>query len=335
MHLQLVVPGLFPDRESRSGTLRLPALELLLARGRRAQGEPAEPGRWLAQAFALEGRSLPSGAITALAYGLDAGEGCWLRADPVHLKLQSDWLALIPAEGFPIAGDEARELARTVNRHFADAFVVHAPHPERWCLRAAGDIAIDALSPLELAGLDVNANLPRGPDAQRWHALLNELQMLLHAHPVNEAREKRGEPPVNSLWFWGAGRLPGAASGPWHSVSAEEPLALGLARLAKIRYRALARSASEWLERMPEDGRHLVVLDSLRAVHVLGDSDARDKRLGELEERWFAPLLAALKAGRIGMVTVHAPDAGISFETVRGDLRRFWRRSRSLGAYTA
>ena len=35
--------------------------------------------------------------------------------------------------------------------------------------------------------------------------------MLLHAHPVNEAREARGEPAVNSLWLWGAG--PRAAPG--------------------------------------------------------------------------------------------------------------------------
>ena len=52
-----------------------------------------------------------------------------------------------------------------------------------------------------------------------------------------------------------------------------------------------------------------------------------------MEELWFAPLLAALRAGRIGMLTVRVPDAGASFETVRGDLRRFWRRPRPLANY--
>jgi len=43
----------------------------------------------------------------------------------------------------------------------------------------------------------------------------------------------------------------------------------------------------------------------------------------------------ALRAGRIGMVTVHVPDSpdGASFETIRGDLRRFWRRPKALGHY--
>jgi hypothetical protein len=36
------------------------------------------------------------------------------------------------------------------------------------------------------------------------------------------------------------------------------------------------------------------------------------------------------------MVTVHVPDAAraLSVETVRGDLRRFWRRMRPLADWT-
>jgi len=36
----------------------------------------------------------------------------------------------------------------------------------------------------------------------RFRAQLNELQMQLHDHPLNQAREARGELPVNSLWLW-------------------------------------------------------------------------------------------------------------------------------------
>jgi hypothetical protein len=46
-------------------------------------------------------------------------------------------------------------------------------------------------------------------------------------------------------------------------------------------------------------------------------------------------MLAALKSRRIGMVTVHVPEAGAAFETIRGDLRRFWRRPRPLAGYAA
>ena len=110
-------------------------------------------------------------------------------------------------------------------------------------------------------------------------------------------------------------------AGPWQSLSAEDPAALGLAKLAGMRHRA------------PEDGRHLVVLDMLRGAAALGDAEALTQRLQKLETDWFAPSLAALRAGRFGMITLHVPDAGLSFETARGDLRRFWRRPRPLSHY--
>ena len=150
---------------------------------------------------------------------------------------------------------------------------------------------------------------------------------------MNTAREARGDPVVNGVWLWGAGRLPASARGAWQSVSAGDPVACGLARLAGLRHRAPGPGAVHWLERASEDGRHLVVLDGLRAAQALGDTEALAQRLRALEDGWFAPLLEALRAGRIGMLTTHVPDAAASFETARGDLRRFWRRPRPLAAY--
>jgi len=161
--------------------------------------------------------------------------------------------------------------------------------------------------------------------------------MALYQHEVNTRREARGAPVVNSVWLWGAGPLPDAAAlqgaAPWHSLSASDPAAIGLAKLAGLRHRAPGEGAEAWLERAPTDGRHVVLLDALRAGAAFGDAEALARRLQGLEERWFAPLLAALRAGRIGMITVHAPEAGASFETVRADLRRFWRRPRPLASY--
>ncbi|MBI2753557.1 MAG: phosphoglycerate mutase [Betaproteobacteria bacterium] len=334
MHCELVVPALFAARE----VARLPALELLLARGRVAREQPLSLEPWLAQAFGLAESSFPAGAITAFAAGENGigspGDFCWLRADPVHLRIERDRLSLIPSAGFSISRDEAEAFGATLNRHFGDVLAIVPCWPDRWCLRSAGDVALDALAPIELAGQEVDANLPRGPQTARWHALLNEVQMALHDHPVNVEREQRGEPAVNSVWFWGAGRLPGAARGPWHSVTADDPLATGLARLAGLRHRALPATANDWLERVPENGRHLVVLDALRGALALGGPESHGERLAAMEARWFAPLLEALRRGRIGMITVRASDAGASHETVRGDLRRFWRRMRPLAAYT-
>jgi hypothetical protein len=75
---------------------------------------------------------------------------------------------------------------------------------------------------------------------------MNELQMLLHDHPVNQAREERGEPVINSLWFWGNGVLPESVSAPGPEICADHALARGLARHAGIRCSPVPDNFSLW-----------------------------------------------------------------------------------------
>lgn len=326
MHVEIALPGLLgggPDLP------RLPALELLLGRGRRADADARRLETWLARRFGLPGE-LPAGALTALSAGVEPGAGNWLRADPVHLRADRDRLLLIPSGAFNIQPEESAALADALRPLLEGRYELHQASAEHWCLRSLGQAPAGAAQPpIELALADVDPNLPD----KGWHALLTELQMAMYQHPVNTAREARGEPVLNSLWPWGAGELPATAKAPWQSVSTEDPALLGLARLAGLRHRPPGEGAAPWLERAPEDGRHLLLLDGLRGLRALGELEALARRLQELELRWFAPLLAALRSDRIGMVTVHVPEAGASFETTRGDLRRFWRRARPLAAY--
>ncbi|HEU5176777.1 MAG TPA: hypothetical protein VFU24_04940 [Burkholderiales bacterium] len=294
MHCELLVPGLFSgNAEGRFG-----ALELLLARARRRHGAARTVEAWLQEAFELGDAPFPAGALTLLADGGDAGDSIWTRADPAHLRVMRDHVVAAPADALTLSQAEADALCDALARHFAGQLEVQACEPKSWCAR-----------------------LPA--DAPPGDALLNEAQMLLHAHPVNEAREARGELPINSLRLWGAGRAPRSAHCRWQSVAADDPAVRGAARLAGARHRPLPVSAQEWLDRLPEDGCHLALLD------------ARQTPLTELEQRWFAPLLGALRAGRAGMVTLHVPDGAeeVSFETIRGDLRRFWRRAKPLEHY--
>jgi hypothetical protein len=321
MHCELLVPGLlrFPDAP------RVPSLELLLRRGRATRGEARSTETWLQQSFALPG--LPAGALTVLGAGADPGAAAWLRADPVHLQLLRDRAVVVPGEALRISHEEAQSLVAFLNAHFADRLEIRAAAPARWSARLPAPLDAPGQPALEAAG---TAAAP----ARQGDALLTELQMALHEHPVNEAREARGEPAINSLWLWGSGVAPGAASAPWQSVTADDPVVRGLARAAKVRCRE-ATPGTAWLERAPEEGRHLVVLDTLRPAAAFSDGPAFSAALEALEREWFAPLLSALRSKRIGMLTVHAPDGerSLSVETVGGDLRRIWRRPRAIASW--
>ena len=301
MHCELVVPGLL------ASGMRPASLELLVARGRRSKASPQSLERWLQHAFGLEGR-LAAGALSLLGAGGAPGDAVWARADPVHMQVMRDRVVLAPAGAFAISLQDADALCQAVNAHFAGAIELRTLDASRWCARLEREIDAGDEPPGSMAGQEATQ---RAGDA-----LLTEIQMLFHSHPVNAAREARGEPAVNSVWFWGAGRLPARTQSHWSSVTSEEPLALGLARNSGATARALPAGAAQWPS--SGEGRHLVVLDAANA---------------SLEAEWFAPLAAGLRAGRIGMLTLHVPDAGLSFETTRGDLRRFWRRPKPLERY--
>jgi len=275
---------------------RLPALELLLARGRRTDADPQGVLDWLGRAFGLQ--ALPAGALTA------GEEGFWLRADPVHYRVMRDRVVIVPAPDL----DEpyAAALVDTLNRHFAGRHTFRAARPDAWVMSSA-PAALDSAPTAPAAGAFEPPGAP-------WTALFNEIQMALHEHPANEGRETE----VNGVWLWGAGELPRGLSAPWGSVTSQDPLVLGLARAAGLEHRAPPPTAAAWLAQTPGDGRHLVAPGALRE---------------SLDAAWFAPLLAALRSGRIGMLTLHAPEAGFSVEAARRDLHRFWRRPRPLAAH--
>jgi hypothetical protein len=314
--------------------LRLPGLEFLLGKGSLAAARGETYESWLFGRFGVARRGdWPVAPLTLLADGGEPGQDFWLRADPVLLQAQGGSLVLAEAGALRISAAEAAELAQALNLHFQTAGLEIRPlRPQRWYLRLPEAPAMTTHPPEAAAGRNVDEFLPAGPDALRWHRLLNEVQMLLHQQPVNEAREKRGDRPVTSLWFWGGGRLPQGVNSPFAAVWCDEPLAAGLARSAGLRAQPLPGSASGWLPETAGDEQVLLVLDALRFPARLGDAFGWREAVQAMEKCWFAPLAQALRAKRLARLTLSSPAPERSRELVvnRGEFWKFWRGPRSL-----
>ena len=343
MHCHLLLPDLFwPERDLPDiyRGLELPALQRLLARGRRhgagaAESESAEA--WLCQHFDVDKQGdWPAAPYCLLADGGEPGQHHWLRADPVHLKLEGGRLVLAASGVFSISQQEAESLADSLNAHFSgDGLVFYPLRPDRWYLRVERVPALETTALPEAAGRSIDALLPRGTDAAAWRARLNEMQMLLHGHAVNDARESAGALPINSVWLWGGGNIANTVAAPCNVVWTGDPFAAGLAQAARVAARPLPENAAELLRAGASAGVNLIVLDRLRAAAQYGDAHGWREALQQLERDWFAPLLEALRQERVGMLSLHAPGpAGrLSVEVARGDLRRFWRRVKPLADY--
>src|SRR5512143_2205241 len=110
MPLDLLVPDLLapPDAPAAMRELRLAALEKWLARADLERSEAMGAAGWLAERFALP--SPPAVAAIALAGEEEARPGEWLRADPIHLRIDGDSLVVHDASILDVRRDEADAL---------------------------------------------------------------------------------------------------------------------------------------------------------------------------------------------------------------------------------
>jgi len=328
MHCVLYIPDFFSAEGLPPGD-GFAAAETLMARGRRKRIASISPEAWLFGRFGVERqRDWPVAPYTLLADGGAPERHFWMRADPVHLRVGRDSLGLADSAAFEVSRAESEALVDTLNRHFGRAMLFYSTRPARWYVRLEKAPDMQTTPAAAARGAAIDEKLPSGPDAMRFHALMNEAQMLLHEHPVNAERETRGEPALNSVWFWGGGVIAAAKDRPFSTVVGDDPLARGLALAAGIPVRALPKDAGSMLADLGEEGVALVVLDAPREAQL------RERRAA-LERDWFGPLLVALKSGRIGMLTLQlcGTDSMLEVETVRSDLRYFWRRRKPLSAY--
>lgn len=330
--VHLIVPDLFLPENIASGVaegLALPALGRMLARGAHEELDAKSLETLLCELFFASGYAgTPVAAVSAAFDGL--GEGCWLRADPAHMQLSRNQLVLHPLTD--VTADEAVQLCAALNEHFAgQGMAFAAPHPQRWYLRLDAQPDIRTVPMSQAGGSDIRGLLPEGPEGARWQQLFNEMQMLLFGHPLNAAREERGELPVNCLWLWGNGAADIHTPCRYAWISSNDELAAMFAS-------ATGASFSAWAEQWQAQagvGDQLLVWTGLRNALQCQDLDAWRGALQKFETGYMQPLWRALRRGEIAALQLDVPgELGMRrIRLSRPDAWSFWRRPQRLAAY--
>ncbi len=341
--LALFIPGLFGPVVKTAGAdagegLRLRALPILLARGTATSplGDATEVA--LCQLFGVRwpgGSDPPIAALTRLVDGPKSARepSAWMRADPVHLSPDSQRLLLLDSSAFTLHDTEAQALAAELQPLMQDVGgQLEVAVPARWYL-GLGDIPrIRTRTLTEALGRDIHGFMPSGSDRELWHRLINEVQMVLHATAVNAAREERGELPINSLWFWGAGRLPEPPERRWARVYSDDLLSRGLAAFTRTPIAGLPDRLEALQAGLKSVGNVLVIFsEGLRYSHY-PDIEGWREFILRLERDWFAPLLLALKTKQLSELTIFTGDSK-SFTVNRSALWRWWRRAKPVRQY--
>lgn len=342
-NLHLFVPSLFWHDASLPEIyheLPTPSLQILLAKSLKTK-EPAQGTEsWLCNTFnIIKQQNWPIAPITLNAEPLldiSVGTGYWLRADPVHLRIEQNHILLADSQVLDISIKESQQLADILNQHFAkqELEFLLLSH-DRWYIRLlkAPDIKTSELS--QVTGKNINNFLPSGGDSIFWHNIFNEIQMLLHDHPFNQARQARNELAVNSVWFWGGGTMPTSIASNYQRIWCDDFLSRAIALASNTQLEKLPLDAKAW-QYAAVPGNHLIVLDTLRRRAQYNDAYGWREDLKRLEENWFSPLYDAVQEGKINKLTLTTQNVNSTrnFTISRKDLWKFWCVTEPLSTYT-
>jgi hypothetical protein len=146
-----------------------------------------------------------------------------------------------------------------------------------------------------------------------------------HFHTINQARAERGMKTINSLWLWGGASsdTQQTSAAPCQTFTIPASMApyfdaAGTAAKSSTPDQVLA-SASE---------NALVVLDQLTSPALASDWSVWLQQMHALDINWFAPILSALKSGRLDTFSlILSHDLALAeCRVTRRSLQCFWRK---------
>lgn len=239
---------------------------------------------------------------TMAAQRLKQTEGHWFRLSPVHIHAACDHLLLTDRRALELHAEEADTLFASANeicREYGHDLLRSTPSD--WFLRADEWHGLDTASPDAASGHNVDIWMPRGEKARAWRKLQNEIQMVWHDHPLNHSREERGAKPVNSVWLWGG---------------------------SEDRYDALSVVSIGFEQAMDDENRRPVLLDQLLPPALNNDWYTWLEHFKELERIWFAPVLSAMRSGKIKTLRLWLNDGRqlLEVDISSWSIRQFWRK---------
>lgn len=331
--LTLVVPDtLWPYHlaypPSFRNDLKLTALKKIHARSRIRTVDPKQFHRRLFELFnipTVEQDELPLAAVIRSIDSVVAPDRYYMFADPVHLRADRDSIVMLGNADLGIDKKETDELLQIINAHLSTDGIHVEPvsGQQHWCLSIPRPQKLHTYPLNQVVGHTIQDYLPYGEDGGYWRKTLNEIQMLLNGCELNRTRGQKGELAINSVWFWGGGVLPAMGDVSWISVSGNDDVLRGLARLSGSVCKPPDSDAESWAE-TAEPGEHLVVFNDARKSMHKGDIEAWRNFIMDLEMHWFVPVLDFLKTNKLTDLTIYL-DSNHCLQITPRRARKWWR----------
>ena len=309
----LILPALLREPHETLPELHTPALNQLL---RYARIQPTASSRMqLYQSYLCDQLGQPENII---------------YASPVWQQMGMNTASQIPAEHLPLTHSEATIWCNELNQFYRGEYAFTPIRPDLWTLALPSPPTWHAASILDLASQLDGSQSASGSDIRPWLALTTELQMWLHNHPHNAARQQNQLPPINGIWLWNApAAVPFQAASLIASNSAWAAHSSQATTGQPENYAAWQRTCAQ---RQIPLAHTRVFADDFLPSRQTGDLWAYQALLAAWEQNWFEPLRQDLFSGCLNGLRIVCEQAQCTITSK--PQRAFWKRKRRFDGKT-
>ncbi len=325
----LFLPGLLtaPPGWLPAAPAAMPQVDALARLLSRATPSHETPGDHLHSLADLFGLNVPRDLDVPLAamHFVSGAQTDWgMLVCPVCLQPDRSGLVLVAAEDLVVSAEEAADVIASINQHFqTEPWHLVMCDAQTWWVQSQRNYHVQTTSLNDALSRDVASLLATGPDSRYWRAMQNEMQMLLHDHPVNLAREAQGRLPINGIWLWGSGVAPSRCAVRWRHIVGKDMVTQALSVFCNS-----ALHGHNHFAHVLTLGESVLVVDT-RCHQALEQRDAErwQAEVERINVDYIKPLLQWLRQDKRHQLLL-LDDTGRRFRLSHTDLRKWWRRLR-------
>lgn len=256
-----------------------------------------------------------------LADRLALPENC-AYASPVFQQTGMNSVRLTYGAALAIREDEAETWCGGLNQLYRGEAEFSPIRPDLWQIRLPEKIDWQSPPLWDALGEADGGTKAVGAGAAQWLQLSTELQMWLHAHPLNQNRAV----PVNALWLWrGENRNP-----------VNPPVLTGTDSLwrqqSSLNTDDMPHDFSTWQRACADAQTDLNQTALFAEAFVLseqsGDIWHHADTLAQWEQRFFAPIWQAIRSGSLNGFTLICQHARLTISP--RPQWRFWHRAKTF-----
>lgn len=257
-------------------------------------------------------------------------------ADPVYLEVGMTDVTLTDKIN-DLSNDEAKELIGILNAHFVqDGLEFIFGSNQCWYMSFTENETVQSYDLDSVLLQNIVGKLAQS-EQRNWQVIQNETQMLLHSSDINQQREIAGLKPVNSLWFWGAGKSQ-ETKFEVDKIYSNQEISSKLrgemfAKAANCEPHTLPKDTSILLDQLDnKTSTQILLLDQLFMPALENRLDDFQQELVHIDNQIIKPLMQAWQKNEIDIV-IDCCD-GTILKPQRVPAWKFWLKSKNLREIT-